>query len=95
MFGLKKETKQEIVIQTNLLNIYILWDTVLEEGSGLFCANNDNHALRIFDQAQETNKYANETQLWRLGNYNKAIPKISHEEPRQIHPTVETTNASD
>lgn len=91
MFGKKQEEEKT----AGLLSVYVLFDTTLEEGSPPFLANNDGHALRMYGEAQTKNQYKDDGELWHVGFYDKAIPFLYQNQPRQVKPTTGNTNAGE
>lgn len=83
-----------------ILNMYCLYDTVTREGSTIFLANNHNHALRLKEESLKLDTYAEDKELWYLGDYsieNHDITELEHG-PEKITPSTahitEEQNAS-
>lgn len=60
------------------MRVYCIYDTVSKESSSLFCANNDEHALRIYRNTlrQERVEDLSEFLLYNLGTYDSTKPLL-------------------
>ena len=52
------------------MRIYVIYDVVAQQGSNLFEAKNDAVALRQFNRLVKDSDFAQEFQLWYLGDYD-------------------------
>lgn len=82
------------------INMYCLYDKVLQDSSTIFLANNHAHALRQMEHALEQDRHPEDKELWYLGDFSPEDHDITELEhgPEKIEPSVkhvaEKQNAS-